>query len=878
MIADATVGAVEDPIASASSLVPSTAFEMLSRAGDEDPDGAMRLARLLVDGRFQPRLTVETVLAAQPSWLQRGRGLLESALGAYANEHGHQDLALEAFVRAAGRASSDAARLLSVAALLAILSGDRDRAADLVGKADAAGGESLLLSIARAQVELGEAGIPAVDRLLAEASPQQLVAEPTCLMFLGEQAGRRGELDVAARYFETALAAHPRLVGARLGLARVLIGKVAGGKSTIAPKDQRRAAALAMEVREEVRGWAGPSELALVITLQEGMLSGAFNAVVELATPQSLGGAAVDREASFGEVAIYGAQAAIALRDRTRAAWFADLVCGTAAETFIRALTADPMLPREDRIPLWHAGLLAARTFEHQRRALYELAVLGVADPDELDDFRERGVIDETQRDIILARSEAVQGRVQQAVMRLRQRAPSDPGAAEVLVEVLRAAGRFDEALDECDRGLERFGPGKLAHDKLNTLVSMGRIGEANALARQLLAGPELAVEQRLALRRALVDSHAQGQHWTEVERECREALAEDLDAPDLAWWLIAAQHNQGRLEAAWMSLRELNPQVTVPGYVGLWLALHAQFGFTEDDIRTALGFLSRWPHPKLAALVLGCLLEAGGRQTPDGGSVLPAIDETTTEMFQAALSSYTRGHPDGPIQVVDLEEISAKAILAESPTQRTSDIDMLAARVRAGTDPLGALAAGLGRSYTQMLVERACGPLHAVTANPRALEQERKAAAAAIDGDVTIDVSALAVATIPIDRWSTLRSAFTNVRLPRLAFADIGAAWNELMQAPGSSYLVTYDPGQHTLTRIEMPLTDHQLQRQRIIDIRRAAGDLTLVDGAAASRSKGEGPQPVAVVAVGAEGDEVPVPHFRGPTPLRHRVPVHRG
>src|SRR5439155_11968438 len=100
---------------------------------------------------------------------------------------------------------------------------------------------------------------------------------------------------------------------------------------------------------------------------------------------------------------------------------------------------------------------------------------------------------------------------------------------------------------------------------KLNILAAMGRIDEANALARRLLAGPDLAPEQRLALRRALVHTSAERQQWTEVERECQQALAEDLSTPDLVWWLIAAQHNQGRLDAAWASLQELNPEITVP-------------------------------------------------------------------------------------------------------------------------------------------------------------------------------------------------------------------------------------------------------------------------------------------------------------------------
>lgn len=848
-IAETTVGAAEDPIAAASTLLPATAFQALTLGQSTEPDAAMRLVRLLVEGRFQPRLTVETVLAARPSWLERGSGRFEAALGAYANEHGHQDLALEAFVTAADRGSSDSGRLYGIAALLASTAGDRRRALDLLERADAIGGESLLLSVARAYLEADGAettAAAAVDQLLSNVSPQQLAAEPTCLMFLGEQAARRGDLDTAARHFEAVLATHPRLAGARLGLARALIGKIAAGTATIPAKDQRRVQDQAIQVRDEVRQWAGPSEKALVILLQERMLSGAFHTVVDLAMPESLGGQALDREASYGEVAIYGAQAALALRDRDRAARFAGLAGSAEAETFIRALTADPTLPRDDRIDLWRAGMRAARTHEHQRRALYELAQLGVAEPEELDEFQRTAVIDDTQRQIFIARSEAARGAVQAAVMRLRRHAPSDPAAGEMLVEVLRDAGRIDEAIAECDRGLERFNATKFAHDKLNMLVAAGRIDDANALARRLLAGPDLAVEQRLALRRALVDSHAERQQWTQVEHECREALAEDLDTPDLAWWLIAAQYNQGRFDAAWSSMRELNPGVTLPVYVGLWLELHSRFGFSEDDVRSCLGFVSRWPGPRLAGHVFGCLLDAVGRQTPSGAPVLPAMAQNTIDMFQSALQSHASGYPDGPAEDAALAAADMPAASGDSQPGQPPNFDALAAQVHAGKAPLGALAASLGRSHTRMLAERACGPLHAVKAEPDALGPERAAAAAAIDHDIVIDVSTLAVATELIDRWPTLRSAFANPTLPRTALADIGVASSDLIRVPGNSYAVRYDPTQHALTRMEMSLAEHQLQRQRIIEIQQAARDLTLADPTTSTMHTPDGgPQP---------------------------------
>lgn len=78
------------------------------------------------------RLTVATILSAQPSWLTAGNGRFEAAIGAYVNEHDQHDQALEAFTRAAGYGSSDAGRLYAAAALLALGQGDAVQAEKLV--------------------------------------------------------------------------------------------------------------------------------------------------------------------------------------------------------------------------------------------------------------------------------------------------------------------------------------------------------------------------------------------------------------------------------------------------------------------------------------------------------------------------------------------------------------------------------------------------------------------------------------------------------------------------------------------------------------------------------------------------------------------------
>ncbi len=124
----------------------------------------MRLARLLARGREQPRLTVETVLAAQPSWLPGGNGMFEAAIGAYANEHRHQDLALEAFTRAAEYGSPEAGRLSAVSALLALSRGDAIRAAALIQSAEDRRHQGLFLAVARAALAGHEQGLERQSR------------------------------------------------------------------------------------------------------------------------------------------------------------------------------------------------------------------------------------------------------------------------------------------------------------------------------------------------------------------------------------------------------------------------------------------------------------------------------------------------------------------------------------------------------------------------------------------------------------------------------------------------------------------------------------------------------------------------------------------
>jgi tetratricopeptide (TPR) repeat protein len=233
-------------------------------------------------------------------------------------------------------------------------------------------------------------------------------------------------------------------------------------------------------------------------------------------------------------------------------AGFADRVRDTSAEVFIRALAIDPTAPAADQAAAWRAALAGAATMEQQRRALTELAMLGDLQPADLAAGQASRAIDEVQAEILAARNNAALGRTDQAAMALRRHAGSNSGAAEMLIQVLADAGRTDEALAECDRAISRFGGGKIAHDKLNILALAGRLSEAGAFATSLLATKDLAPEQRVMLRKHLIQNRADQGNWPEAEQMSRDALAENTGSNDFTWALITAQANQGHLDQAW--------------------------------------------------------------------------------------------------------------------------------------------------------------------------------------------------------------------------------------------------------------------------------------------------------------------------------------
>jgi hypothetical protein len=367
----------------------------------------------------------------------------------------------------------------------------------------------------------------------------------------------------------------------------------------------------------------------------------------------------------------------------------------------------------------------------------------------------------------------------------------------------------------------------------LNILARSGREDEAEAFATRLLAGPDLAPEQRTMLRQRLIQNCAARGDWQAAEDLCREALAENPDDPGFAWGLITAQANQGHMDQAWSTYVSLHPPVAAPELVKLWMALHARFGFTEPDVLTALDFIDQWgdDDPAIGGQVLTTFLELGGQAEPGGQPILPELSPDTLGRFQDELNSYALRNPGGPLTMIDLQDVDLTQMIRAQLLPHVRDFGNAAELVREGKLPLGVLAAAVSRPYAAMLIEQSCGVQYAVTADPNVFQQEVEIARRALNGEVATEASTLAVVTLLPGRWLTLRSAFSIVRLPRPALVDIDQARKDFASDPGSTYSVGYDAQTDSLTLQGVPLAEHQRLYRRAIAVDDAARQLTITD-----------------------------------------------
>ena len=241
---------------------------------------------------------------------------------------------------------------------------------------------------------------------------------------------------------------------------------------------------------------------------------------------------------------------------------------------------------------------------------------------------------------MLMARNDAANGQVDPAVAALRELRDAYSPAAEFLIEVLDRAGRTDEALQESDLAIARFGDNSFAHNKLNMLARAGRQQEAEAYATSLLASPSaLAPEQRNRVRQVLIGNRIHARDFAAAEHLSRDGLAENPDDANFAWALITAQAEQDHMDQAAATYQHLRPALVSPELVELWLDLLSRRNVTDTDVEAALNAAEQWPGSMAARRLIEGTLAMIAALPQSGGQPQLAAGISTRNLARLAAS-----------------------------------------------------------------------------------------------------------------------------------------------------------------------------------------------------------------------------------------------
>ncbi|WP_170323822.1 DUF4365 domain-containing protein [Cryptosporangium phraense] len=780
-------------------LPPSTAA-ILAELHDSAPGDAAVLAAHLADGRSQPTETCRALLSMAPIWLIRDAARAWRAVASFGVEHGAMAVGSEAFERAAAADPEREGRLL-LAAVLPLLDLDRDRAHQLVDRAAGLPGTELVVALIRAILAQpsGNAApweLPSGLDLDVPAARSDHAVQA----ILTRHALRSHEWDAAVVRATRALELDRDGSDAMELLAEALLHR---SLSTCAHADDlQRAGELMRHAVEQRHRWAGATDGYLDKLLEIHVLSGDLDVVLRYALAAPHGVARIE-EAERPDVRRHAAEAAHELGQHDLAVALAEQLGDAPADQLLAARINDTALPRDDQIRLWTAALDEAEAtddFTGILRAVENLSGLGVDAAARLDPLVRRSLIsaDVPQRITVVA---AAVRELDPALPSLRGLSKTNANAALMLIRELRAAHRYDEALDACDAAYHSLHRPIFLAYRVQVLQEADRLGQAEQAAHIALADGHLGHVERARLLRFLALRAIHSGDGAAAERHTGTLLTLTTDPPaDVIWLRVAAELVQLRPNRAAALLHDHHPSVLTPTHGHWWLQAFATEPWTDQDASQAYALASQFRDkaPNLARALLMAIIErataerpelldvhthsdpdddhaAAARRSTTSAAAAAVPDELYAAAFQALDGLIARHGDDlgarkfdGPIETL-ADEITATVQSTADPRIAT---DLIRA-IRLGRLPLGMLATGLRLPYGLVLIQRAAGVQIAAAADDGQHDLDHQAARDALNRPVVVDASALMVSS-QLPGGTDLAGRFSIVHLPAVSRADI--------------------------------------------------------------------------------------------------------
>ena len=492
----------------------------------------------------------------------------------------------------------------------------------------------------------------------------------------------------------------------------------------------RAVVADALEARARFREWGGPSGWPVEIAARAlGQLND-YESVCRLATtvPE---GEATRAEARHPAVIERLAEALLVLGRRDELDALDVGLLDPPERAHVLALRAHSR-GEPDALELMRQALELATDDQMRLRAHHGLALFGELDEQSLDAISSA---DEAYKDLIRAMAHLHRDDYLTAASLLRRHASESLFHTEMLARVQHHSGATNDAIETLKTAAETRGAVSFYLDAAHLLIEQDRLPEAETLALTALSG-DVSRSVESGLRVVLVDIASRLRDWVRMESSARALFARFPEVPIAPWAIVQALVGQVRPQEAWDFLVEHDLSPIDEQTAGLTIQVCFLADANQGAAERLLDIATRFSElPEIAGASLAALMVIGGQIT---------LTDAQSSLLIKMVDSYVERFPESQVlrafKMESLDDLrEATASLTRSQAAQLAEI---VNQVRNGHLPYGFLATMRASPYAELLLSLAAGYLTAITTDDAKRESERRAARAAIGGDVAVDTS----------------------------------------------------------------------------------------------------------------------------------------
>ena len=522
---------------------------------------------------------------------------------------------------------------------------------------------------------------------------------------------------------------------------------------------------LALESRDMVRTWGGPSGPAVAVALVCAHLQRDPDTVCRLAMREPVG-EATEHEASHSEVVLYLARA---LGIMGRFDELRELDTSRMGE-FDRVIIS-AWLARADGEPcameLMRHALSLAEDEVQRSLALYGIASLGGMEDLAADtDLQQQP----SEAALLVSLAALENGNLDQALHLIQPHKWDSAAHALQFAHILIERGDIEAAADHYQSAAMRFAAPEFLHSAASLLIEESRFEDAEPLvATGLTRTAEPAL--RRVLHRHRVNIANQQHDWSEMFQRAETAAAEFPDEVQFRWAAIFALCSRGELERAHRYLQEHPVEVYDHQSLLMEVGLRSRF---DASLKTVDWLLELGEDnsgdEEFTAAVLASIFEASQQLE---------LSDVSSSRLNALVGGFLNEFPSSELFfVIEGPNIEAligemRALLEPGSVQRLETAE----KVSLGLMPFGMMQVASGKPYALALVTGAAGALAAVPLDEEIRRQEQQAASTALNNAVSIDTSSIMFWHQHLGGSPAIMRYFSEILLATELLADIRAA-----------------------------------------------------------------------------------------------------